>query len=284
MVGRSSELVRNGPFVSTTDAAPSRAKRSFNRFELKYFTDHAQAENFRAALTRRLLVDQGGPYSVWSTYYDTGDLRFYWEKIEGIRFRRKLRVRTYAPPGTVSDDTPVFVEIKQRVNRVTQKRRTAMSLRDARLLCNERQLPNLAEPDGADAGSGSVSDRAFVEEVLAMVERLDLSAVTAVGYQREAFEGTDLDPGLRVTFDRRILGRDRDLDLSADGEGANRVLIDPSLTLIEIKVNEQIPHWLTNSIAINQLELVRVSKYCQSIEALGHAPRSVFHAPEDTAT
>jgi hypothetical protein len=34
-----------------------------------------------------------GGYGVWSVYCDTSDLRSYGEKIEGLRFRRELRVR-----------------------------------------------------------------------------------------------------------------------------------------------------------------------------------------------
>jgi len=53
---------------------------------------------------------------VTSLYYDTADLRFYWEKIEGSRFRRKLRMRLYGEPSECGEHTPVQIEIKQRVN------------------------------------------------------------------------------------------------------------------------------------------------------------------------
>ena len=52
--------------------------------------------DLRAELSARMDHDaHGATYGVWSVYYDTIDLRFYWEKIEGLRFRRKLRVRHY---------------------------------------------------------------------------------------------------------------------------------------------------------------------------------------------
>jgi hypothetical protein len=86
------------------------------------------------------------------------DLRFYWEKIEGLRFRRKLRIRHYGDRSTIDDDITVFVEIKQRVNRVTQKRRVALPYRLARTLCDRRQM---IEHDP--------SQRAFLEEVLELI-------------------------------------------------------------------------------------------------------------------
>ena len=77
--------------------------RSFNRFELKYLASQRLAERLREELTARLDADlhsSAGSYPVWSRYYDTEDLRFYWEKIEGIRFRRKLRIRHYGLPAS----------------------------------------------------------------------------------------------------------------------------------------------------------------------------------------
>ena len=52
-----------------------------------------------------------GGYPVTSLYYDTQSLRFYWEKIEGLKFRRKLRIRLYGCPSDAVDETPVYVEI-----------------------------------------------------------------------------------------------------------------------------------------------------------------------------
>jgi hypothetical protein len=127
--------------------------RSFNRYEIKYLvpvtepqafdllpvepqlagvvvdTPHAVARGVAVRVAKILPTIEErldrDPYSdttgygVWSVYYDTRQLRFYWEKIEGLRFRRKLRVRHYGDRFGVTEDTPVFVEIKQRVNRVT---------------------------------------------------------------------------------------------------------------------------------------------------------------------
>lgn len=89
------------------------------------------AAEIRDELGERMDRDLNSPvggYGVWSLYYDSPpELRFYWEKIEGLKFRRKLRIRHYGDPVGVTDDSPpVCVEIKQRVNRVTQKRRITL--------------------------------------------------------------------------------------------------------------------------------------------------------------
>src|SRR6185295_18065814 len=137
--------------------APSRL-HAFNRYEIKYLVPREVLDDLRDDLRRRLDIDgysAGGGYGVWSLYYDTPQLRFYWEKIEGLRFRRKLRLRHYGSPHTLTDDTPVYVEIKQRVNRVTQKRRIALPYREAQRLC-----------DGREPVDHAPADHGFVNEVL----------------------------------------------------------------------------------------------------------------------
>jgi SPX domain protein involved in polyphosphate accumulation len=250
--------------------APSRL-HAFNRYEIKYLVRDVDVPAARAELSRRMERDSHSPttgYGVWSVYYDTTDLRFYWEKIEGLRFRRKLRIRHYGDRFSVGDDTTVFVEIKQRVNRVTQKRRVALPYHLARQLCDGRQM---VEHDPAQ--------RAFLEEVLELVVGLDLRPVAMTGYQREAFVGHDADVGLRVTLDHRIRGRDRDFHLGADAE--NRLTVPARLSVLEIKANERVPYWLTDLAAAANMSVVRMSKYCQSVEAFGRAPRSVFHVADD---
>ncbi|WP_016909169.1 polyphosphate polymerase domain-containing protein [Streptomyces xiaopingdaonensis] len=255
------------------EPAPEVASRlhAFNRFELKYLVPVERASEIRDELAERMDVDRNSPpggYGVWSLYYDTPRLRFYWEKIEGLKFRRKLRIRHYGDLAGVDDSAPVCVEIKQRVNRVTQKRRMTLPYEAARRLCDGRELIE-----------HSPEEAAFVQEVLELIVRLDLRPTAITGYQREALVGRDIDTGLRVTLDRRVRGRDRDFHLGTP-HAENRFTIPPHLAVMEVKVDERTPYWITDLAAKRNLDLVRVSKYVQSIEAHGLAPRSVFHVRE----
>ncbi|HEX6683209.1 MAG TPA: polyphosphate polymerase domain-containing protein [Candidatus Limnocylindrales bacterium] len=247
---------------------------AFNRYEIKYLVPTSRLpalrDELRSRLDRDSFCSESG-YGVWSVYYDTRQLRFYWEKIEGLRFRRKLRLRHYGDRFSVDDDTTVYVEIKQRVNRVTQKRRIGLRYADARQLCDGRRL--VAHQPG-QAG--------FVNEVLGLVGGLDLRPAAMTGYQREAYLGRDAEIGLRVTLDHRVRGRDRDFHLGSDAE--NRLIIPASMSVLEVKANDRVPYWLTDLAAEADLSVVRVSKYCQSIEAFDKAPRSIFHVPDDDAS
>ncbi|MFC3232735.1 polyphosphate polymerase domain-containing protein [Streptomyces nitrosporeus] len=257
-----------GPPEGTPPLHVASRLHAFNRFELKYLVPVDQAAEIRDELSERMDRDLNSPpggYGVWSLYYDSPQLRFYWEKIEGLKFRRKLRIRHYGDPAGVTDASPVCVEIKQRVNRVTQKRRITLPYGTARRLCDARET--------VEHGP---KERPFVHEVLDLVVRLNLRPTAITGYQREALVGRGSDTGLRVTFDRRVRGRDRDFHFGLAG-AENRFTIPPHMAVMEIKVDERTPYWITDLAARRNLNLVRISKYVQSIEAFGLAPRSVFH-------
>ena len=235
------------------------AIRAFNRFELKYLIGRDQIEEVRRDLSDRLVVDPhsgNGSYGVWSLYYDTADLRFYWEKIDGIKFRRKLRIRHYGEPASLEDETMVFVEIKQRVNRVTQKRRIRVDYATARRLCDERQIPDLADRD----------DRVVAGEVAGLAGGHDLRPTAITGYQRLALLGNETDSGLRITFDTHLRGRTTDLQLHSTV--ATPAVLDPAMVIVEVKVNERVPYWLTEKIARHNMQLIRVSKYCTSVDGV----------------
>ena len=250
--------------------------RKFNRFELKYVITLQQAEKFKRALRAFMHPDEHGPdngrYALASLYYDSPDLRCYWEKEYGLRFRRKMRLRRYETGETLTEETPIFLEIKQRVDRVTQKRRAMLPYGEALRLCNDRQMPEVAP-----------EDKAVIEEIYVFLWQYNLRPVSIVGYDRQAFVGSAYDLGLRVTFDTALTFQAHPLHLHEVSQSlpmlpANRVVM-------EIKVNERIPSWLTGLIADHNLRLERVSKYCRSIETAQKMPalRSRNLPPESAA-
>lgn len=236
--------------------------RTFNRFELKYLISLAQTERFKADLRPYLIQDEhgeNGKYALTSLYYDSPDLRCYWEKEYGLRFRRKLRIRRYETIEPMTEATPVFLEIKQRVDRVTQKRRVVLSYADALRLCNDRKLPE-----------GSSEDRVTLEEMYVLIWQYNLRPVSIVRYDRQAFMGTQYDPGLRVTFDTNLTFQAHKLHIHE--EASALPMLSPNQVVMEIKVNDRIPTWLTGLIADHNLKMVRISKYCRSIETAQKMP------------
>jgi len=227
--------------------------KRFNRYEIKYSIPATRIRylvpNLLNFLTRDPHGSDSGYYKVASLYFDTADLSCFRNKMDGLLYRRKLRIRIYP---NVSHKT-AFVEIKQRVNRTVQKRRLMMTLPDAYKLCSGQTQFKLSEAD----------DQEIADEVLYLVRSMRLIPQNVISYNRLAYQGNFMDPGLRLTFDTMIRARRAGLDLEKHFRMA--IAYPANLVIMEVKANEQIPHWLTTILARHECNLDRISKYCCGI-------------------
>jgi hypothetical protein len=232
--------------------------RRFNRYELKYVLHVSRVASLVADLRHFMAPDQhddaNAGYRVTSLYYDSPDLHFYRAKLDGLRYRRKLRVRVYPGPAGVDEATTAFVEIKQRMNQTVQKRRIVLPLREALTRC-------AGATDGGAAGDAI--DVATCSEIQYMVRALRLRPTGIVTYRRRAFVGSRYERGMRLTFDSLLCGRTTVLDLTAPARC--RPLLPASMVVMEIKVDDRVPDWTTSLVARHECQLTRVSKYCLTV-------------------
>ena len=235
--------------------------KEYSRYELKYLLTGGQCRQMIDVMSAYLEPDRYGDdegrYSITSLYYDTVDYKAYWDKIEGHRFRRKVRVRVYGNQ-VVTPDTNCFVEIKQRINKTLQKKRVILPYSSAEALCGAGEE--------VQTDNGSELDRAVIQEVQYLQNTLQLQPACVVSYDRLAFEGSEYDPGLRVTFDSNLKGRVHDLTLLSQSYAENHFFLAPEQCVMEIKVNYRVPYWLTELIGRYRCTLRRVSKYCTALE------------------
>jgi VTC domain len=232
------------------------AARSFNRYELKYVVRTSRLPAIRAALVGRLEPDAhavDGRYVLSSLYFDSPDLACFWSKIDGESERRKVRIRHYETRHHLTADAPVYVEIKQRRNRTTQKRRVRASYAEALALCAGQGL------DRTDERDQRVSD-----EVRDLARRYELRPTAITSYQREAWEGGWMDRGVRVTFDTDMRSRTSQLDLTTKCPGV--AMLSPGLSIVEMKVNDRIPRWLVRVVAQLDMQAQTISKYCTAVQ------------------
>jgi hypothetical protein len=233
--------------------------RDVSRYELKYVLDWDQYQRVAADLASYLEPDrhgdQVGQYLVTSLYYDTADHTAYWDKIDGHRFRRKVRVRTYGVPA-VTPDTLCWVEIKQRTNKTLQKKRAVLPYAAAAALCGT----------GQDVPEVAPANRALIEEVQYLTNTLQLQPACVVSYDRLAFNGGEYDPGLRVTFDTGLKCRAHDLTLLSESYATNRYFLPPDSCIMEIKINQRVPYWLMQIVNSCGCTLRRIGKYCLALE------------------
>ncbi|MFN0178749.1 MAG: VTC domain-containing protein [Gemmatimonadales bacterium] len=224
-----------------------------NRFEVKYLVRTRSVpeliEEMGGYLTPDPHADPVRGYRVFSVYWDTPDLSFFWEKVEGVKYRRKLRFRRY-------DESPTgFVEIKQREDRTLHKRRLRWP------------IERIAEVFGNGEGTvnwDAVGDDPVATEVALMIDRLRLRPRVGLTYRRRAFFGA-FDPELRISFDSRLMYRRPPVDLGSVFDQGTYI-IDPRLTVLEFKYDHQAPRWLTKLVCRHGLKIIRMSKYCSAID------------------
>jgi hypothetical protein len=233
--------------------SPGAAHRNLNRYEVKYLVATTAVPGLMDEFAPWLAPDPNSPpdtgYRILSMYWDTPRLGFFWEKIEGVKYRRKLRFRRY------EGAEGVFLEVKQREDRTLHKRRLRWPAeRIAAAFGDGRR--------GVDWGL--VADEPVAVEAALLIERLRLRPRMAVQYRRRAFFGA-FDPELRITFDSRIRYRLPPVGLDRMFDGGRNVL-DPRVTVLEVKYDHRAPRWLARAVCRHGLSMVRMSKYCSAVD------------------
>ncbi len=232
--------------------------RRFNRFELKYILPVVECSRIMDDLRHQIAPDRHGGaegYPVVSLYYDSADLDSFWAKIEGLKFRRKVRMRIY-PGEDITSVTTGSIEIKQRINKTVQKRRLELPLDQAEELCAGR-----LSLSGLDA-----LDTQVAHEVTYLSRSMDLRPTAITAYRRRAFEGLEENAGLRVTFDTNVSARIHALKVNTPA--TNRLVLPVDWAIMEVKADDRIPEWMTSLLARHGCQLNRVSKYCAAIAQL----------------
>ncbi len=244
--------------------------RRFNRFELKYVIPSRLRDAMLPEIQAQMNPDPSGEegvYDVTSLYYDTDDFACYRAKLDGIKFRRKLRIRRYGPADGDANPKVTF-EIKQRINRTTQKRRVPMRLETAYALARG-QSPELDDE----------RDRAVVQEIDFLIRSRRQRATCLVSYQRQAFIGGQYEVGLRLTFDQAIWCNSK---ASLLDESGRRFMLPPDYVVMEVKANNAVALWVSRMLARHGVCLTRFSKYCTGVACLEKTGALHFSTPGDS--
>lgn len=235
--------------------------RRFNRYELKYVIRVDKAAGIMVDLEKRIPPDvHGGSkgYGLVSLYHDSPNYDFFWAKVEGLKFRRKVRLRVY-PGDDITKVTKGLVEIKQRTNVTVQKRRLVLPLADAERLC-------IGQFD-VDNAKLDPMDMSVAQEVTYLAQAMHLRPSAITAYWRKAYEGDNEHAGLRVTFDTMVSGRMHDLVVNSPTP--NKLLLPEDWCIMEVKANETIPDWIISLLARHDCQLQKVSKYCAAVGQIG---------------
>src|SRR5690625_3195446 len=198
-----------------------------------------------------------GKYNIVTLYYESDDKKIYYETMNKLRFRQKLRLRVY---DRVERAGTSFIEVKQKFTNVVNKRRTVIPLNEAYYILsqpyNEELIYNL-----------NASNPQILREALHFKDLYELKPATVVSYDRQAFSGiADTEKDLRVTFDYNLMCRSDDLLLENGPEGL--LFVDYDTVILEVKVSNSVPFWLARILSDFGFRRQGFSKFCTSIDLL----------------
>ncbi|MBQ8600567.1 MAG: polyphosphate polymerase domain-containing protein [Clostridia bacterium] len=212
----------------------------FRRLEKKYLLTETQKEQFIERITPFVEEDEYGRYTLANLYFDNDSFDSIRRSMEKPPFKEKMRLRAY---GTPAPDDPIFWELKKKFDHVGYKRRIVTTCR-----AMEEYL----------AEGSPLPDSQTFRELDYERKRQNLRPRIYLAYDRVAYYAKD-DHEVRITFDENIRYRWNRLDLTLGDEGCT--LYPMEQHLLELKVNEGMPIWLSDILTDLKIYPVSFSKY-----------------------
>ena len=214
----------------------------FERKEVKYIITAEQRREMLKAMQGKMKADQYGLTTICNIYFDTPDSQLVRESIEKPVYKEKLRLRTYGVPGEASN---AFIELKKKYEGIVYKRRETLPYAEARDFLIGHKYPKRRS---------QIMDE--IDWVLKFYR--GLAPAMALFYDRTAYMGCE-DPELRMTLDTNIRYRTEDMDLSSGSEGT--VLMDENSYIMEIKISDAMPLWMSEILDRLKIYPGSYSKY-----------------------
>ena len=233
------------------------------RFELKYLISEEMALKVRDFVRCYMDFDEysvGKPnysYAVHSVYLDSDDLKMYWDTINGIKNRFKLRMRYY----DANPKSPVFFEIKRRMNNCIMKQRGGV---------RQEFVPYLLSghmPREEHLLSKAPKQFIALQRFCELMSQCHAKPKVHIAYMREAYVSSD--DKHRVTIDRTVFGEEN-LGHSVKTEMKNPVrAFGDNLIILELKFTNRFPNWFRDVVRMANVMQCGAAKYVESIQGLG---------------
>ena len=193
------------------------------RNEVKYIITKNQAKILMQRLNLVMQLDtntsEDNSYLIRSLYFDDINSSSYYEKLDGILFRKKYRIRLYN-----KDSNFIRLECKHKHNNMTAK---------------EQALINRDICDKIINGEYDIeTNDEILNKFLIDIKTRHLIPSVIVDYQRVAY--TYPISTVRITFDYNIKSGRYNYDLF-DKDVALTNVIDDNLVVLEVKFDEVLP-------------------------------------------
>lgn len=225
------------------------------RHEIKFIISKQMSLILKQRLALAMNVDKNSvnldnTYFIRSLYFDDINSTAYYEKIDGVLYRKKYRIRIYN-----NDSSFIRLERKWKHNNMTSKDQLKISKENCiNLLTN--QFDNIDK---------ELLNNSLMKEFITDIKVFGLKPSVIVDYKRLAY--TYHISEVRITFDEIIKSGLYNCNLF----NMNRItydVIDNNEVVLEVKFNEVLPEHI--SIILQTIPMYRqaVSKFalCRSIK------------------
>lgn len=218
-----------------------RVLRQEKKYLLTYDSFSKNNFYFKKILHEDLHNDSCG-YTIRSLYFDTLNDDDFYNKIDGLELRRKIRLRIYS-----TNDDFAYLELKQKQGNYQEKRSLKIKREDAISLINKKYEVLLKYPDS------------FAKEMYGIMSTYYYVPKTINQYKRVAYVVKE--NSIRLTFDKDIRATETSFDLFNPNLLLNPVF-NQNLVVFEVKYNGFLLSYVKDIIKNVDLIQTPISKYC----------------------
>lgn len=219
--------------------------RTVMREEKKYLITYENYICSNHYLSKALKADSHNGtdgYIVRSLYFDTLDSNDFYNKVDGIEIRRKIRLRIYNP-----NDDFAYLELKQKQGNYQKKESLKLTKEEALRLINLEYEVLLTK------------EEKFALEMYTIMSSNHYVPKAINQYRRKAYVVEE--NSTRITFDSDIRGTETSFDLFDENLLLNPIF-DQNYAVFEVKYNGFLLSYVKD--LINSIDRIQtpVSKYC----------------------
>ncbi len=236
---------------------------TIQRFEYKFRLSVFQRDKLILVLSPFLIYDthsRNNHYNVRTLYFDSSFKNHYFQKIEGLNNRVKLRFRVYPNEDqTVTDKHPCFIELKLKSGNYVFKRRINLLLMDAmNIIAPSMEIDQLIKRTTKE------NVKEFLNEAVIIQKRYNLKPTSLVSYKRQALI-YKFDKNIKISFDTDIKAQTRALSLKKELKTDS--IIPRNQCVMEIKFKDKIPKIIINALKGLDTNITRFSKFTKGLES-----------------
>ena len=198
---------------------------SVNRQEYKYYVNKEDLFIIKSYLKEVLIKDINSVegYTISSLYFDTLNNDDFNQKLDGIKFREKYRIRVYN-----NDITSAKFEVKRKLNNCISKLSAKITVQDLKEIY-KRNYSVLDKYEDLDYVSSRIGYMCY-------------SPINIVTYDREAY--TIPINNIRITIDSNLRTHGFNTNLFELHDAPTSIVQNNNLDILEVKFNNELPNFI----------------------------------------